>query len=307
MLSAERRIAAVRPVGWPHNLQASRGQGPSPVRARTARRPAKFLACCVRRAADDGQAAHGRPGQQRPIRPLAASLASSCPISSPWPAAAGGGSGRMGRPSARRPSSCDQCGSTAATEPRRGRPQACWSTAMAGELGARGRAARAPGRSAGFRPLEEAEVRRLSQLRADELADHLGKLALRQAPLVSSRLEAVLKEHAVFAADALRAILTRWPRRPSRWMRTPSGAPPARSCRSCIALWQDISASEARVHGCRASLITAARAGHPDRAGMAVARCLPALEPRYVPLDDEAWALVAPASTVTTLACNLRK
>ena len=48
-----------------------------------------------------------RPGQQRPIRPLAASLASSCPISSPWPAAAGGGSGRMGRPSARRPSSCE--------------------------------------------------------------------------------------------------------------------------------------------------------------------------------------------------------
>ena len=120
-LVTARRIAAVRPVGWPHNLQASRGQGPSPVRARTARRPAKFLACCVRRAADDGQAAHGRPGQQRPIRPLAASLASSCPISSPWPAAAGGGSGRMGRPSARRPSSCDQCGSTAATEPRRGR------------------------------------------------------------------------------------------------------------------------------------------------------------------------------------------
>jgi len=111
----------VRPVGWPHNLQASRGQGPSPVRARTTRRTAKLLACCVRRAPGDGQAAHGRPGQQRPIRPLAASLASSCPISSPWPAAAGGGSGRMGRPSARRPSSCDQCGSTAATEPRRGR------------------------------------------------------------------------------------------------------------------------------------------------------------------------------------------
>jgi len=120
-LVTARRIAAVRPVGWPHNLQASRGQGPSPVRARTTRRTAKLLACCVRRAPGDGQAAHGRPGQQRPIRPLAASLASSCPISSPWPAAAGGGSGRMGRPSARRPSSCDQCGSTAATEPRRGR------------------------------------------------------------------------------------------------------------------------------------------------------------------------------------------
>ena len=128
-----------------------RGRWPSPARPRTARRAAISPAFCVRRAADDGQAAHGRPGQQRPIRPLAASLASSCPISSPWPAAAGGGSGRMSRPSGRRPSSCDQCGSTAATEPRRGRPQARWSTAMDGELGARGRAARAPGRSAGCR------------------------------------------------------------------------------------------------------------------------------------------------------------
>eukprot|EP00964_Phaeocystis_antarctica_P021983 scaffold12199_cov63-Phaeocystis_antarctica.AAC.1 len=142
---------AVRPVGWPHNLQASRGQGPSLPRARTTRRTAKFLACCVRRAPGDRQAAHGRPGQQRPFRPPAASLASSCPISSPWPAAAGGGSGRMSRPSGRRPSSCDQYGSTAATEPRRGRPQVRWSTAMDGELGARGRAARATGRSAGCR------------------------------------------------------------------------------------------------------------------------------------------------------------
>ena len=142
---------AERPVGWPQNLQASRGQGPSLPRARTTRRTAKFLACCVRRAPGDRQAAHGRPGQQRPFRPLAASLASSCPISSPWPAAAGGGSGRMSRPSGRRPSSCDQCGSTAATEPRRGRPQVRWSTAMDGELGARGRAARATGRSAGCR------------------------------------------------------------------------------------------------------------------------------------------------------------
>ena len=47
-----------------------------------------------------------------------------------------------------------------------------------------------------FLPPEEAEVRRLSQLRADELADHLGELALRQAPLVSPRLEAVLSQGA---------------------------------------------------------------------------------------------------------------
>ena len=74
--------------GWPHNLhQGSRGQGSSPARARTARRTAKFLACCVRRAPDDGQAAHGGPGQPRPIHPLAASLASSCRIPSPCRAA----------------------------------------------------------------------------------------------------------------------------------------------------------------------------------------------------------------------------
>ena len=35
-----------------------------------------------------------------------------------------------------------QCGSTAATEPRRGRPQARWSTVMDGELGVRGGAPR---------------------------------------------------------------------------------------------------------------------------------------------------------------------
>ena len=149
--SSERRTATLRRTGRPRGRTVPRGRWPSPARPRTARRAAISPAFCVRRAADDGQAAHGWPGQQRPIRPLAASLASSCPISSPWPAAAGGGSGRMSRPSGRRPSSCDQCGSTAATEPRRGRPQARWSTAMDSELGARGRAARAPGRSAGCR------------------------------------------------------------------------------------------------------------------------------------------------------------
>ena len=121
VLLSERRTAAVRRTGRPRDRAVPRGRWPSPARPQTARRAAISPACCMRRAADDGQAAHGRPGQQRPIRPLAASLASSCPISSPWPAAAGGGSGRMSRPSGRRPSLCDQCGSTAATEPRRGR------------------------------------------------------------------------------------------------------------------------------------------------------------------------------------------
>lgn len=37
----------------------------------------------------------------------------------PWPFT-GGGSGRVSRPSGRRRSPCDQCGSIAATEPRRG-------------------------------------------------------------------------------------------------------------------------------------------------------------------------------------------
>jgi len=106
--SSERRTATLRRTGRPRGHAVPRGRWPSPARPRTARRAAISPAFCVRRAADDGQAAHGWPGQQRPIRPLAASLASSCPISSPWPAAAGGGSGRMSRPSGRRPLSCDQ-------------------------------------------------------------------------------------------------------------------------------------------------------------------------------------------------------
>ena len=83
MLSSERRTAAVRRTGRPRGRGVPRGRWPSPARPQTARRAAISSACCVRRAADDGQAAHGRPGQQRRIRPLAASLASSCPISSP--------------------------------------------------------------------------------------------------------------------------------------------------------------------------------------------------------------------------------
>ena len=52
-----------------------------------ARRGNFFGAFCVRRAPDDGQAAHDWPGQRQPIRPLAASLPSSCRISSRWRAA----------------------------------------------------------------------------------------------------------------------------------------------------------------------------------------------------------------------------
>ena len=65
------RRTAHRMTPQPARCPRTNKGGPSPARARTARRTAKFLACCVRRAAVDGQAAHGRPGQQRPIRPLA--------------------------------------------------------------------------------------------------------------------------------------------------------------------------------------------------------------------------------------------
>ena len=48
-----------------------------------------------------------------------------------WPFARGG-SARVSRPPGRRSSSSSQCGSTAATAPRRGRPQACRPTAVDG-------------------------------------------------------------------------------------------------------------------------------------------------------------------------------
>jgi len=196
--SSERRTATLRRTGRPRGRPVPRGRWPSPARPRTARRAAISPAFCVRRAADDGQAAHGWPGQQRPIRPLAASLASSCPISSPWPAAAGGGSGRMSRPSGRRPSSCDQCGSTAATEPRRGRPQARWSTAMDSELGARGRAARAPGRSAGCRG---ARRRGTPPLLAHSMCVPTASLTAAQ---VAGQRAATTKEHSASGRSARR-------------------------------------------------------------------------------------------------------
>eukprot|EP00964_Phaeocystis_antarctica_P094358 scaffold61113_cov36-Phaeocystis_antarctica.AAC.1 len=90
-------------ISFPDLCEHTGARGP--VRARTTRRTAKFLACCVRRAPGVGQAAHGRPGlSSGRIRPRqAASLASSrAQNSSPWPAAAVGGSRRMGRPSATR-------------------------------------------------------------------------------------------------------------------------------------------------------------------------------------------------------------
>jgi hypothetical protein len=83
----ERRLAAVQRTGSSRERLTARGQRPSPARARTPRGAAILSAFCVRRAPDEGQAAHGWPGQQQPIRPPAASLPSSCRISSRWRAA----------------------------------------------------------------------------------------------------------------------------------------------------------------------------------------------------------------------------
>ena len=150
-----------------------------------------------------------------------------------------------------------------------------------------------------FRPSEEDEVKHLSQLRVDELADHLEELALRQPPLVSPRLKSVLREHAVFAADCPQGYPDTVAKAAFAQDEDAFGRSTGRVVQSCIALWRDISAAEARVHGCRASQITAACAGHPDRSGSTVvARCPSVPEPLRVLLDDQSWALVAPAAPV---------
>jgi len=60
----ERRLAAVQHTGSSRERLTARGQRLSPARARTPRGTAIVSAFCVRRAPDDGQAAHGWPGQQ---------------------------------------------------------------------------------------------------------------------------------------------------------------------------------------------------------------------------------------------------
>ena len=92
----------------------------------------------------------GWPGKRSAHRALAVQFRRSHHNPRPWPFA-GGGSGRVSRPPGRRPSSCDQCGSTAATVPRRGLPQARRPTALDGALSAFERAAWLPGRPAGCR------------------------------------------------------------------------------------------------------------------------------------------------------------
>ena len=101
---------------------------------------ARTSACRCRRDA-------GWPGKRGAHCALAVPFRRSHNAPRPWPFA-GGGSWSVSRPPGRRPSSCDQCGSTAATAPRRGRPQACRLTAVDGALSAFERAARPPGRPA---------------------------------------------------------------------------------------------------------------------------------------------------------------
>ena len=88
----------------------------------------------------------GWPGKRGAHRALAARFRRSHHAPRSWPLARGG-SARVSRPPGRRSSSSSQCGSTAATAPRRGRPQACRPTALDGTLSAFERAARPPGRS----------------------------------------------------------------------------------------------------------------------------------------------------------------
>ena len=88
----------------------------------------------------------GWPGKRGAHRALAARFRRSHHAPRSWPFARGG-SARVSRPPGRRSSSSSQCGSTAATAPRRGRPQARRPTALDGALSAFERAALPPGRS----------------------------------------------------------------------------------------------------------------------------------------------------------------
>ena len=88
----------------------------------------------------------GWPGKRGAHRALAARFRRSYHAPRSWPFARGG-SARVSRPPGRRSSSSSQCGSTAATAPRRGRPQARRPTALDGALSAFERAALPPGRS----------------------------------------------------------------------------------------------------------------------------------------------------------------
>ena len=113
-----------------------------------------------------------------------------------WPFA-GCGSARVSRPSGRRSSSSSQCGSTAATAPRRGRPQARRPTALDGALSASERAARPTGRSVRCRGARRRE-RTCTGTRAlpsASAAAHRRRPSLRRWP-VCARLATVERSRA---------------------------------------------------------------------------------------------------------------
>ena len=118
----------------------------SACRARSPRRSEPILSNAARTSARGCRRDAGWPGERGPHRALAARFRRSHHAPRSWPFARGG-SARVSRPPGRRSSSSSQCGSTAATAPRRGRPQARRPTALDGALSAFERAARPTGRS----------------------------------------------------------------------------------------------------------------------------------------------------------------
>lgn len=143
----------------------------------------------------------------------------------------------------------------------------------------------------------EAMVRELSLLSDDALADRLGELAMRQTPLVSPRLDAVLREHAVFAADCPEGYPDSVAKAAFAMDADAFGRATSRVVHACIMLWADISSAEARVLNRTPAQITAERAGHKDRALALATAPTPALALSPAPLDDQKWALVVPAAT----------
>ena len=109
---------------------------PAPISEPKWSNAARRSACGCRRDA-------GWPGERGAHRSLAARFRRSHRAPPSWPFARGG-SARVSRPPGRRSSSSSQCGSTAATAPRRARPLARRPTALDGASSALERAAWPP-------------------------------------------------------------------------------------------------------------------------------------------------------------------
>ena len=90
---------------------------------------------------------------------------------------------------------------------------------------------------------------------------------------MSPRLEAVLREHAVFAADCPQGYPDTLAKAAFALDEDAFGRATGKVVHSCIALWQDISAAEARVHGCRASQVITAASGLVRVKGQLVCEC----------------------------------